>query len=148
DDQVHVRTPPRGLADTTDDVASRMVSFARGLTDGTDTVGVAFPAIKEARIDASALERADGWAVCVAGRAPSGVQSMCLYRPLEGTGWQEAYAGLDWLCERLSLLVIEAGLTLSAPTGRDVDTGLIENCDEPAAKRSGEGLRAYLPQLT
>lgn len=106
-----VRIPPPGFAVTTEDVETKIVgALAGGLSNEIDAVGVVFPAVKgEARIDACAEAQADGRAVCVAGRTPSGVGTVGLFRPTAGS-WEEAHADLDWLCERLRLLISKAPL--------------------------------------
>jgi hypothetical protein len=116
DDPVELRAPPLGFAVTTEDIATKIVSvLAQSLADETDAVGVVFPAVKrEARIEASEFERADGWAVCAAGRTTSGARSVGIYWPLGGACWEEAYSGLDWLWERLSLRVIEGPIPNTA----------------------------------
>jgi hypothetical protein len=102
-----VRIPPPGFAVTTEDVATNIVgALAHGLSDKIDAVGVVFPAARgEERIEACAEAQSAGRAVCVAGRTPSGVGTVGLFRATDGTGWEEAHADLDWLCERLRLLI-------------------------------------------
>jgi hypothetical protein len=104
-----------GFAVTTEDVATNVVgALARGLSDKIEAVGVVFPAARgEERIEACAEAQSAGRAVCVAGRTPSGVGTVGLFRVTEGAGWEEAHSELDWLCEPLRVLVSRAPLDSS-----------------------------------
>jgi hypothetical protein len=107
-----LRVAPPGFAVTSADVATRVVGALRGgARDATDAVGVLFPAIRtEAGVEACDPTRAEGYAICVAGRTAHGVGSVGLFLARGDREWDEAHADLDWLCRHLRLLVSRAPL--------------------------------------
>jgi hypothetical protein len=103
---LEILIPPAREAVSSELVTTKIVgALARGLPTGTTAVGISFAAVKNGlRVEASASWQADGHAVCVAGRTAEGVGSVGLFRSA-GSDWAEAHDQLDWLCERLRLLV-------------------------------------------
>ena len=77
-----VRILPPGFALTTEEVATKIVAaLACAVSEEDEAVGVVFPAVRgEGRIEAGVETQVDGRAVCVAGRTPSGVGTVGLFR--------------------------------------------------------------------
>jgi len=106
---LEILIPPANEAVSSELVTAGMVgALARGLPTGTTAVGITFAAVKSGvRVEACASWQADGRAVCVAGQTAEGVGSVGLFRSAGSDDWAEAHDQLDWLCERLRLLVSE-----------------------------------------
>ena len=104
---LEILIPPAHEAVSSELVMTKIVgALARGLPTGTTAVGITFAAVKNGvRVEACASWQADGHAVCVAGRTAKGVGSVGLFRSAGSDDWAEAHDQLDWLCERLRLLV-------------------------------------------
>lgn len=103
---LEILIPPAHEAVSSELVTTKIVgALARGLPTGTTAVGITFAAVKNGvGVEACASWQADGRAVCVAGRTAEGVGSVGLFRS-GSDDWAEAHDQLDWLCERLRLLV-------------------------------------------
>ena len=104
---LEILIPPAHETVSSELVTTKIVgALARGLPTGTTAVGIIFAAVKNGvRVEACASWQADGRAVCVAGRTAEGVGSVGLFRSAGSDDWAEAHDQLDWLCERLRLLV-------------------------------------------
>jgi hypothetical protein len=101
-----VLLPPAHLAQSSQDVATKIVgALATGLPDAT-AVGIFFRAVRgHTRVEVCVTAEADGHALCVAGRTQDGVGSVGLFRSTDTSDWDEAHAHLDWLCQSLRELV-------------------------------------------
>ena len=104
---LEILIPPAHEAVSSELVTTGIIgALARGLPTGTTAVGITFAAVKSGvRVEACASWQADGRAVCVAGQTAQGVGSVGLFRSAGSDDWAEAHDQLDWLCERLRLLV-------------------------------------------
>ena len=104
---LEILIPPAHEAVSSELVTTKIVgALARGIPTETTAVGITFAAIKNGvSVVACASWQADGHAVCVAGRTAGGVGSVGLFRSAGSDDWAEAHDQLDWLCERLRLLV-------------------------------------------
>jgi hypothetical protein len=94
--------PPALTAALSNSQLRNLVStFQTRLPEGTQKVGLVFPARRGGTEVVARVAGSNGNAVCVAGGMTDGVGSVGLFLPYASDSWDEAHVELDWLCEPL-----------------------------------------------